>query len=464
MVPLPLAEVLALAAEFERGGRLGEAARLVEHAAAVAPEAPDVLHLRAILAFRDKRLPEALVLMERAALGNPLAPLIARNLCELYRVCGRLDDALAAGQRAVELGPGDAMAHHHLALVHYERLEIAAATAWARQAIAVEPAMPGAHFELAECLLVQGEFAAGWEEYEWRFRVAGAPALMPATDRPQWDGAALDPAGAGLLLIADQGFGDVIQFARYIPWVRRRCPNVAIACSIEVDSLLRQIAPDVPIFQAWEKAPPFAAFCPLSGLPRLHGTRGDNVPADVPYLRPDPARLAQWRGRLDALVPPGYRRLAIAWAGRPSHTNDRNRSTSLARFAPLAAVPGVALISVQKGEAAAQAGGYFGRAPLVNLGAEIGDFDDTMAILALCERLVSVDTALVHLAGAMNHPTTVLLPRAPDWRWLLGRGDTPWYPSVSLLRQDARRSYEVLIAELAERLIPATGMTGLSAP
>ncbi len=449
-VPVPLGEVLAIAAEFERGGRLEEAARLIAHARGVAPEQPDLLHLAGIVAFRQKRPEEALALLEGAIAGSPDNALFHRNICEVYRLAGRLGDALAAGQRAVSLAPGDALALQNLAIIQYEHLDIAGSVASARRALALDPASPGAHFELAEALLLRGEMAEGWEEYEWRYRIAGAPQLMPPSDKPQWDGAAM---GDGtVLLIADQGFGDVIQFARYIPWARERCSRVAIACSVEVAPLLRQIAPGVPIFQAWRECPAFAAYCPLSGLPRLHGTRVESIPAPVPYLRARPERVAAWRARLDALVPAGFRRIGVVWAGRPTHNNDRNRSTTLARFAPLARLASTALISLQKGEAAEQAGRFFGRAPLINLGAEIVDYDDTMAILDVLDLLVTVDTSVGHLAGAMGRPACVLLPHAPDWRWLLGRADSPWYPSLRLLRQDDRRDFGPLIAGLAAEL------------
>ncbi len=449
-VPIPLGEVFAIANEFERAGRLEEAERLTRHAMAAAPEHPDVQHLAGILAFRRKQTGEALALMQRALALAPDTPLYLRNICELYRTLGRLDDALAAGRRAAELSPQDPMALHNLAIIHYERLEVDAALDCANRALVLDPTLPGAHFERAETLLLKGDLAEGWEEYEWRYRIAGAPQLMPPTDKPQWDGAAL-PQDT-LLLIADQGFGDVIQFARYIPWVRERAPNIVIAGSVEVAPLLRQIAPDALIFQSWADCPPYAAFCPLSGLPRLHGTRVETIPAPVPYLHADPARVAHWRTRLDQLAPAGYRRIAVVWAGRPTHNNDRNRSAKLADFLPLAALPSTALVSLQKGDAAAQAGTFFGRAPLLNLGAEITDFADTMAILDCVDLLVSVDTSVVHLAGAMGRPAWVLLPRAPDWRWLMERGDTPWYPSLRLFRQDTSRRFRPLIEQAAARI------------
>ncbi len=388
--------------------------------------------------------------MERAIRIGGDPALYLRNICEVYRTLGRLDDALAAGRRAAELAPTDPMALHNLAIIHYERLEPDAAIDCARRALALDPTMPGAHFELAEALLLKGELAQGWEEYEWRYRIAGAAALMPPTDKHQWDGTPLP--NDTLLLIADQGFGDVIQFARYIAWAAARAPAIAIASSPEVAPLLAQIAPHARIFQRWEECPPWAVFCPLSGLPRLHGTSVDTIPAPIPYLRADPDRTAAWRTRLDGLVPAEYRRIGIVWAGRPTHNNDRNRSAPLAAFTPLAALPRTALISLQKGDAAAQAGNWFGRAPLFNLGAEIQDYADTMAIMQGLDLMVTVDTSVAHLAGAMGRPIWVMLPRAPDWRWLMDRTDTPWYPTMRLYRQDPDRDWRTVLTRIARDL------------
>jgi ADP-heptose:LPS heptosyltransferase len=170
----------------------------------------------------------------------------------------------------------------------------------------------------------------------------------------------------------------------------------------------------------------------------------------VPYLRADPARAAQWKRRLDALAPAGYRRIGLVWAGRPEHGNDRNRSMALKQLAPLAALDRVVLVSLQKGPAGGQIGGYFGPAPLINLAPEIGDFTDTAGIIDALDVVVTVDTSVAHLAGAMAKPACVLLPFAPDWRWLRDRHDSPWYPSVRLFRQNRPGDWSDAVARLAE--------------
>ncbi len=449
-----IAQLMQLATEHEQAGRLAEADSLLRQIIAEAGDHPPALHLMGIVAFRMDRLDEAVHLIERSLALAPMEALYYRNVCEVYRVLGRLDEALVAGNRAATLAPNDVHCHHNLGVLHYHRLELDEAIASGERAIALAPDFAGAHFGIAEASLLRGDFERGWAEYEWRMKLANAPPLLPPTERLQWDGRPM--RDGTLLLIADQGYGDVIQFARYIPWAAGRCAQLAIACSAELHPVIEQQEGAGLLFDHWERAPEFTAYCALSGLPRLAGTRLDTIPAEIPYVRADPARSAVWAERLAALVPRGYRRIGIAWAGRPTHHNDRNRSTTLAAFAPLSEIPGIALVSLQKSEAQAQIGRYWGRAPLVNLGPEIRDFGDTMAVLECLERVVAVDTSVGHLAGAMGKEAWVMLPYAPDWRWLLDRTDSPWYPTLRLFRQGVDRSWDTVIGGIAKEVTAAS--------
>jgi Flp pilus assembly protein TadD len=452
-VRVPLDEVMKLAGEFLEGGRLAEAERLLDHIISAVPDAPSALHLKGIVLFRTGRQAAAAELIERAIELAPDAMVFRRNLCPIYERLGRYDEALRIGHQALDMDPRDFQTLHNLALVHYRRLELDESIACARRALAIDPTIPGPHFQLAEVLLLRGEFAEGWHEYEWRYRTAGAPALLPPTDRRQWDGTPLQDET--LLLIADQGLGDVIQFCRYIPWVCERCPNVAVAADALMHPLIRQVCPAAKLVENWARCPPFAAYCPLSGLPRLHGTTLDTIPGKIPYLSADQTRTATWRSRLQDLLPPGLRRVGIAWAGRSTHNNDFNRSTRLAALDVLTALDGIALVSLQKGPEQSGVADYFARAPLLNLGAAIGDFDDTMAIIEMLDLVVTVDTSVAHLAGAMGKPVWILLPYAPDWRWLLGRNDSPWYPTARLFRQNEQRTWDSVV----ERVHIALGQT-----
>jgi tetratricopeptide (TPR) repeat protein len=447
-----LADAIAEISAFEQANKLDEADDLSNRVLAAMPDHPHVLHITGIVAYRKGRLAQAIERMERSAVLAPNVALYPRNMCEVYRGAGRLEDAVRAGQRAVELSPNDSRAYFNLALIHYERLELDEAVRVADQALALDPEFAEAHFEKAEALLLAGKMAAGWESYEWRFKLKQAEGMLPKTDKPQWDGGPL-PSGR-LLLIADQGFGDCIQFGRLIPWACERAPRPTLACSGELTNLLMQIPGIGRIVNRWEATGEYDAYIPLSGLPRLAGIGTDNVPLNDTYLAPKPELVAEWADRLDRLVPKGLRRVGLVWAGRPTHKNDKKRTLKLAQFAPLLARPDIAVLTVQKGDQIAQVGSYYGRAPLINLGPDIADFADTMAILKSVERLVTIDTSVAHIAGACGVPTSVVLPYAPDWRWLLHREDTPWYKSVKLFRQSQPYVWTDVIERVAASFGP----------
>lgn len=449
-VSLPASELFTVATEYVEAGRFDAAERMLGHILAVLPHQIDSLHLRGLIAFRRGQMEQAAGLMERAMASGPPKGAHLRNVSEVYRLLGRLDDAVLAARRGAAMDPGDPMGPFNLAMVQYDRLELEDCVVSARHAVQLRPDLPQAHMKLAQTLLLKGDFTEGWNHYEWRYKIPGAPPLMPPTDRKQWDGSPLP--NDRLMLIGDQGYGDVIMFGRYLSWVRERCPHLTIACSPEIRGLIEQMAPGVHTAVRWEDCPPYLVYCPFSGLPRLAGTTLSTIPGGVPYLQADPALIASWKQRLDARLPQGLRRIALAWAGRPTHNNDRNRSIALKDLAALAEVPGVAYVSLQKGPAAAQAAHWPGPAPLIDLDAEITTFEDSAAILAQVERLVSVDTAMVHLAGALGRPVSVMMPFAPDWRWLVGREDTPWYPDVRLLRQPAPRDWNSVIGRVVQEL------------
>jgi hypothetical protein len=441
---------VAEAQALHDAGKLDDGERIIGQVLDAAPNFLPALHLGGILSFRLKRPSEAVKRLELAIALAPGNAILRRNVCEMYRTQSRLDAALVHGKRAVELTPDDASVHYNLAILHYDRLEMEESIACNRRALALDPSLAAAHFELSEGLLVTGQFEEGWAQYEWRFDLPNAASLMPTSGKPLWDGKPM-PAGT-LVLIADQGFGDSIQFCRYIPDVARLCPNIVVAGSAEMRPIVTQQPGIAGYFDRWEQLPAFDAYCPLSGLPRLFRTELATIPAAGRYVGADAEKAARWRRRLDALTPASYRRVGLVWAGRPTHGNDFNRSMTLGGLSEIAALGNVALISLQMGAATAQIGHYFGRAPLVNLGAEIEGFADTMAILDGLDCLVTVDTGVAHLAGAMGKPTFVLLPYAPDWRWLLGRSDSPWYPTVELFRQTRPGSWAEPVSALAGRL------------
>ncbi|WP_297367166.1 tetratricopeptide repeat-containing glycosyltransferase family protein [Acidocella sp.] len=446
---MPLSEALEKLARLEQDGKLAEADDLARRMLAAMPEHPHILHLAGIVSYRLGRLDEAIERMETAQEIAPNVALYPRNMCEVYRGAGRLEEAVKAGRRAVELAPQDSRALFNLALIHYERLELEESVQAAEAAIALDPDYPEAHFEKAEALLLAGRLKEGWESYEWRFKLKQAEGMLPKTDKPQWDGTPLPPGR--LLVIGDQGFGDCIQFGRLIPWVASVCPRPVLACSGDLVPILRQLPGIGKIVTRWEDTGEFDAYIPLSGLPRLYGLTTENIPP-AGYLAPPEALVRAWGEKLDRLTPRGKKRIGLVWAGRPTHKNDKKRTLKLAQFAPLFARDDVVVLTVQKGDQIAQVGGYYGRAPLVNLGPEISDFIDTMAILKNIDRLVTIDTSVAHVAGAIGAPASLVLPKAPDWRWLLGREDSPWYPSLKLYRQTTAYEWAGVIERVVAEL------------
>ncbi|MGN6458203.1 MAG: tetratricopeptide repeat protein [Achromobacter mucicolens] len=310
-------------------------------------------------------------------------------------------------------------------------------------------AMPGnlsARFDLAETRLLQGDFERGWTEYRWRYSLAHTAARDRKVQRPRWDGSRI--AGQTLLIHDEQGYGDTLQFMRLIDAARARS-GARVVLEVHPDLLSfarRLVGPDA--FPRGQIPPPFDEHCELMSLPMAIGLRMADLPGQVGYLSADAARVEKWRKRLASLPRPW---VALAWAGRPTHSNDANRSLALADMAPLA-VPGITYLAIQKGPAAAQAATAPPGMNIVPLDAEIADFEDTAAILSLADLLVSVDSSPVHLAGALNRPAWVLLPFLPDWRWLLQRSDSPWYPSLQLFRQPAPGVWKRVMHDVGQAL------------
>jgi hypothetical protein len=318
---------MQLANEHEQAGRIDEAEKILRHILAEAPDHHPALHLLGVVAFRRGKLADMVLHMERSIALAPMEPLYRRNICEAYRMLGRFDEALAAGQRAAVLAPDDVHSHHNLGVVHYHRLELDEAIKAAEQAIAVDPEFAGAHLGIAEAALLRGDFARGWDEYEWRFKLDRVAPLMPETDRPQWDGTPLQDGL--LLLIADQGYGDVIQFARYIPWAAGRCPRLAIACSRELQPVVCQQAGEVrPRCSITGKEPrrsrPIAR-CPACRASPGHGS--NRFPPRRPCGRTRRARQTGRNGSMPccraaisalALSGPAGPPIATTTPGRPS--------------------------------------------------------------------------------------------------------------------------------------------------
>jgi hypothetical protein len=311
-------------------------------------------------------------------------------------------------------------------------------------------ALPGdfsMRFDLAETLLVLGEFDRGWREYQYRYNLAHTTRLERKVQRIRWDGRPIP--GKTLLIHDEQGYGDTFQFMRMVPWAKARSgARVILEINHEVYSLAQRMGGFDAITVRGELPPAFDTYCEMMSLPMAMGLQLADLPGNIPYLTPDPDRVAFWQHQLAGHARP---LVALVWAGRPTHFNDANRSMALGMLAPLA-IPGVTFLSIQKGPTEHAAQTPPPGMKLVNLSPLIGSFEDTAAILTVADLLISVDSSPVHLAGALDRPAWAMLPHLPDWRWLLERDDTPWYPSVRLFRQRQPGDWTPVLQEIAKEL------------
>lgn len=398
-----LAKLLAL------GGRTGEADRLYRLAIALQPSRGKYWSNLGDLWVRQRRETEALRAYAHveAVTGNPVDDSAVNQGMALQRL-NRLDEALQRYERALALNPDNVAAHWNRALA----------------------------------LLVTGRLAEGWDEYEWRWRLAESTP-RPFT-QPLWTGEALTTET--LLLHAEQGLGDTLHLARYLPLVAARVKRVILECQPPLRRLIAASFPSVTVAPSGEPLPTFDRHLPLLSLPRIFGTDLNTIPATVPYLRaPDGATLPSRH--------PGALAVGVVWGGDPAHANDQRRSLDPHTLAALLALPDLNLYSLQKGARAHELAAADPNGRVIDLGPTIADFTDTAAVLRCLDVVVTVDTSVAHLAGALGCPVCVMLPYSPDWRWLLDRPDSPWYPSARLFRQSAPGDWSGVLHTVANHLV-----------
>lgn len=331
-----------------------------------------------------------------------------------------------------------------LAFLSHLRRDCAAEADHYRRALFQCPDNVAARVNLAKLLLLQGDFIAGWHAFEWRWRQPETILRPRPVAGRLWTGEPIE--GASILLHAEQGYGDAIQFVRYVPLVAAAGGRVILEVPRPLSRLMRSAAGPVEMIERGEPAPRTAWHCPLMSLPFVFGTTPATIPRTVPYLRAPAPEAEAWSSRLRG---PGLR-IGIVWAGSPAHRNDRRRSLPPALLTPLSEIGGATFVSLQKTEADAFADGL--PFPCVNAGAELSDFAVTAGIVDSLDVVVSVDTAVAHLAGALGKPVWILLPFAGEYRWLLDREDSPWYPTARLFRQPAPGDWVSVITRVAQEL------------
>jgi tetratricopeptide (TPR) repeat protein len=377
---------------------------------------PEALCLRGHALDALGRLEEALDSYQSALALRPDDPEALVNLGNVLCQLGRIDDAIAAYERAQALRPGDAEAH----------------------------------FNSSFAYLARGDYERGWKEYEWRWQALHTRLPSLTAGRPPWLGED-EIAGKTVIVYCEQGFGDAIQMARYVPLLAARGAEVAIACAPVLEELLRTVAGVRTVFSSRE--PPLAFDChiPIMSLPRAFNTTLASIPSQVPYLRAAAPAVEAWRARLASLG--AGSRIGLAWAGNPRHRRDRARSIPAGLLAPLLAAPDCSFFSLQKGEAGAALASLDPRGErIVDYTAQLDSFARTAALICALDLVISADTAVAHLAGALGKPVWVMLPFAPDARWMRDRPDSPWYPTARLFRQQQRGDWKPVIERVASEL------------
>ena len=390
---------------------------------------------------------EALRAYREAVRLNPDLPDLFNNLGTALRNLGWLEEAEQRLREAARRAPGDIGVWLNLSSVLKELGKLPDAEVLLREALRAQPADPALHYNMALLLLLMGHDAEAWPFWEQRFAARAIPSR--GLRQPQWDGSPL--AGRTLLVHAEQGLGDTLQFCRYLPGLAAAGGKVVFEAPPRLSRLLSTLPGAPPMVATGGTLPPFDLVCPLMSIPARTGVP---IPAEVPYLTAEPDRVARWRDRLGT---DGYK-VGIAWQGNPGRIEDRGRSIPLREFAPLAAIPGVRLISLQKNEGTEQ----LEDGPAVEtLGPDFDSgpdgFLDTAAAMMAVDLVVTSDTSIAHLAGALGRPVWVALRKVPDWRWLMERTDSPWYPRMRLFRQTARDEWGPVFAAMAAEVAARSG-------
>ena len=396
-----------------------------------------------------QRFDEAISSYQKALSIQPHAPDTLHNLGKTYETMGEMDAAAAHYLRALTSRPDFAEAYNSLGSLRYHQGLFSEAEKLLNRAIAIEPNHASARLNLALLHLIQGDFERGWKEYEARW---DAQKLSPTAGFPQprWDGSPLD--GQRILLHVEQGLGDAIQFIRFVPQVQGLGGRVIVRCWSELKRLFTGQLGIGYVFDENDPVPEFDVHLPLISVARVLGVTLPAIPADVPYLRVETSLTEPWRQKVRDSG--GKFNVGVVWSGNPKHSRDQHRSIPLSAFEPLFRLPGVRFHSLQKDQPAAQFREFQIRNPqsAISNVPDLSDLADTAALITNLDLVISVDTSVAHLAGALGKPVWVLLPFIPDWRWMLDRSDSPWYPSMRLFRQSRSGDWEGPIHRISEAL------------
>ncbi len=400
------------------------------------------------VAIREERYQEAITLLGLMIGRGGDDGMYLYLLGHAHYLQGRYQEAETALRASVRVDPTRSEAFNDLAASLFRQFRDAEALNYIRQSLVLNPDMPEAAETESIWLLRYGRFREAWPKYEARNRTGEGKSFARDFRQPQWKGEPIH--GKTILLHAEQGLGDSIQFVRYAPLVAARGAKVILEVHAGLGHLCRNLRGISQLIERGVPPPHFDVQCPLLSLPLAFRTDLDSIPASVPYLAPDPQRVFTWRARL------GTRRgmrIGIAWSGNRLHRDDRHRSIPLAALAPLLRDrPEFEFHVVQTDIRPADRETLRTMPHIHEHGVLLRDFSDTAALVSLLDLVITVDTAVAHLAGALGWPVWVMLAAVPDWRWMLGRDDSPWYPSMTLFRQRRRDDWAPVLTEVARQM------------
>jgi tetratricopeptide (TPR) repeat protein len=437
---------------FIRGeqGKRDEAVTLYRRALQINPRYAEVHHnLGNVLKDQDQ-LEEAVPCFLEALRLKPDYVKAYLNLGITLVLKGKPEEAEGYFRRALTCQPDNAEVLNSLGAARSAQGRLREAIDFYHQALRLSPDFAEAHWNLALASLLLGDFKLGWSEFEWRWK---CPRTKPwfAFSQPLWDGSSL--AGKTIVLQEEQGLGDILHFVRYARLVKERGGTVIVHCPRKLTRLLAGCVGVDRVVGRGDPLPPHHFYAPLLSLPGIFGTNLETIPGQAPYLFADPALVAHWRTEL---APVRRFRVGIVWQGNPGHPWDRPRSIPLASFEPLSRVPGVRLISLQKGPGTEQLQAVADRFAVISLGGQVdetsGAFMDTAAIMQNLDLVITADTSSAHLAGALGVPVWVAVFLTPDWRWLMDREESPWYPSMRLFRQTRLGDWAGVFGRIAQAL------------
>lgn len=432
-------------------GRHEEALKCLDGALAVKPNYARAYNNRGLALEGLNRSEEAIADYDRALAIDANFGEAINNRANALQKLGRHAEAVEWYDRALVANPAHAEVLNNRGSALAALGRHAEAVASCSKATALNPNYANAQWNESLHRLRLGDFAGGWEKYEWRWKRPEGLKKLRNFAQPRWRGEPV--AGKTVLLYTEQGFGDTIQFARYAKLVVGQGARVILEVQPALKSLLVPLGEGIQVVSHGEELPNFDMQCPLLSVPLAFHTELATIPADVPYLAVPSEQVERWSARMP---PRRGRRVGIVWSGNATHADDHNRSIALARLAPLFDLPDVQLISLQKGLRDADAHTLAAEPRIFDLAQHFVDFNDTAAAIAALDLVISVDTSVAHLAGALGKPVWVLLPFCPDWRWLIDRCDSPWYPSAELFRQPRIGDWESVIEQVRQKLSPGS--------